>query len=75
MSSKCYDCHNSNEKPKGGLILDTIAGIRSSGSVMAGKPELSELLIRMELPPNDDDVMPPKKTGDTMSKAEIETVP
>ena len=74
MSSKCYDCHNSNEKPKGGLILDTIAGIRSSGSVMAGKPELSELLIRMELPPNDDDVMPPKKTGDTMSKAEIETV-
>ena len=74
LSSKCYDCHNSNEKPKGGLVLDTIAGIRSSGSVVPGKPDSSELLIRMELPTNDDDVMPPKKTGDKMSQSELTTV-
>ena len=74
LSSKCYECHNSKEKPKGGLVLDTIAGLRSSGSVVPGKPDSSELLIRMELPLNDDDVMPPKKTGDKMSAAELTTV-
>jgi len=74
LSSKCYKCHNSNEKPKGGLVLDTIAGIRSSGAVIPGKPESSELLIRMELPQNDDDVMPPKKTGQKMTVAENNTV-
>ncbi|MGI9242933.1 MAG: c-type cytochrome domain-containing protein, partial [Verrucomicrobiales bacterium] len=78
LASKCYDCHedpgSSGKKPKGGLVLDTIAGIRTSGGVDPGKPETSELLIRMELPQNDDDVMPPKKTGDKMTASELETV-
>ena len=78
LQSKCYECHkdpgSSGKKPKGGLILDTIGGIRSSGSVVPKKPESSELLIRMELPQNDDDAMPPKKTGKKMTVAEIETV-
>ncbi len=78
LSSKCNECHEdpstSGKKAKGGLVLDTIGGIRASGSVVPGKPETSELLIRMELPPNDEDVMPPKKTGKEMTKSEIETV-
>ena len=56
------------------MILDTIAGIRSSGSVVPGKPDSSELLLRMELPQTDDDAMPPKKTGKKMTVAELETV-
>ena len=78
LASKCYECHkdpgSSGKKPKGGLILDTIAGIRSSGSVIPKKPGESELLIRMELPQNDEDAMPPKKTGKKMTVAELETV-
>lgn len=78
LSSKCYECHkdpgSSGKKPKGGLILDTIGGIRTSGSVVPGKPDSSELLIRMELPQNDDDAMPPKKTGKKMTVAELQTV-
>jgi len=78
LQSKCYECHgdpgSSGKKPKGGLILDTVAGIRTSGSVVPRKPASSELLIRMELPQTHDDVMPPKKTGKKMTVAELDTV-
>ncbi|MFT4546893.1 MAG: mono/diheme cytochrome c family protein [Verrucomicrobiales bacterium] len=77
LASKCNECHEdpatSGKKAKGGLVLDTIAGIRTSGSVVSGKPGISELLIRMELPQNDDDVMPPTKKGKKMTEAELAT--
>ncbi len=47
LVSKCFECHSA-EKHKGGLVLDTRAGLRKGGTegpvVIAGKPDESPLI-------------------------------
>jgi hypothetical protein len=62
LQQNCVSCHGP-EKSKGGLRLDSFAGLTKggkSGPVMAaGKSADSELIKRIHLPLTDDDHMPP----------------
>jgi hypothetical protein len=67
LADKCYKCHSAEaEKVKGGLLVDTREGIRTSGdnghAVVPGDPKGSLLLkaIRYE---DSDLQMPPQKDG------------
>ena len=63
LTAKCGSCHSA-EKAKGGLDVSSFAALLKGGEdgagVVAGKPEESHVLKRMELPLDDDDHMPPK---------------
>ncbi len=76
LSDHCFACHGpDDQKRKAGLRLDTKDGAFSklksdNVAIVAGKPELSELIDRIE---NDDPelLMPPKKSGKPLSAAQI----
>ena len=64
MAAKCVGCHG-EEKKKGKLQLHDYASILKGGSegennVVAGKPAESLMLIRINLPADDDEHMPPE---------------
>jgi uncharacterized membrane protein/mono/diheme cytochrome c family protein len=63
FEARCYNCH-SDRKQKGKLRLDNeefiVKGGKSKHTVVAGKPEESELVKRLLLPLDDEDHMPPK---------------
>jgi hypothetical protein len=76
MASKCNSCHTakkkeSDKKPKAGLALDTPTGIRSGGVLEPGDALSSELYIRVSLPRNADDIMPPPDDGSPLSAKEL----
>lgn len=70
----CVECHTP-EKAKGDLDFTTreamIRGGESGASLKPGAPDASELLVRVGLPADDDERMPPKKHGDPLGAAEI----
>jgi mono/diheme cytochrome c family protein/uncharacterized membrane protein len=61
LNRSCVSCHGPN-KVKGGLRLDTYAGLMDGGdddvSVVPWLPSESDLVRRITLPPDDDDFMP-----------------
>lgn len=75
LEKSCNECHNEN-KIKGKLRLDTheliMAGAEGSDypTVVAGDPDGSEMIVRVLLPEDDDEFMPPQ--GDPLQLAEIE---
>lgn len=75
FAHNCYQCHSQN-KQKGGLVLDSKEGVFTGGesglSVVAGKPEESELFRRITLTPDHDEVMP--KKGKVLKSSEIKLV-
>ncbi len=62
LQQNCVSCHGP-DKSKGGLRLDSFAGLtkggKSGAAIMAGKSAESDLIKRMRLPNTDDDHMPP----------------
>ncbi|HGY91007.1 MAG TPA: hypothetical protein ENK43_07530 [Planctomycetes bacterium] len=80
----CFECHGTPRKdsqgkirgPKAGLRLDGKAWLlrgSDNGTILAPKrPKASELYLRVSLPADDPDVMPPK--GELLSEGEVETV-
>lgn len=62
LLKRCSACHG-REKQKGGLRLDTLAGVQAGGKdgpvLKAGHAGDSPMIQRMELPSDDDDHMPP----------------
>ncbi len=84
IKAKCYKCHQSEhtdetgkvKKPKGGLILDSAAGIKKGGKedkekvLQAGKGAESTLYTATALPDSDDKAMPPEGKGDRVTKEE-----
>jgi len=58
---RCSSCHN-DDKRQGELVLTSYAGVMRGGEtgsvVVAGRPERSELVNRISLPPDDDAFMP-----------------
>ena len=62
MDASCIDCHKAG-KIKGGLRLDSLAGLVRGGTsgpvVVPGSPEASELFRRLQLPPSNEKAMPP----------------
>ncbi len=73
LVDNCYKCHSAeSEKVKGGLLLDTQAGLLKGGdsgpAIVAGDPEKS-LLIKAVRYTDDELKMPPK--GKKLSDAQI----
>jgi uncharacterized membrane protein len=62
LDSRCVSCHNPDKK-KGELMMHTaealLAGGENGDIFVPGDPEKSEMLIRVHLPEEDDDHMPP----------------
>src|SRR5689334_19732497 len=79
LSDKCFACHGPDEpKRKAELRLDTPEGLQAeaaSGSVavVPGKPDESELYVRIA---SDDpeERMPPAKSGKSLTEAEAQTL-
>ncbi len=78
FEQRCFECHataavgarGTQKKPKGGVVLDSKAGITSSLKgklVVAKNPEGSALYASISLPADHDDRMPPAKKGDALS--------
>jgi hypothetical protein len=66
LVDRCYECHSAKaEKVKGGLLLDSHAGLRKGGdtgpAITPGDPDAS-LLIQAVRHDDKDLAMPPKKT-------------
>ena len=78
FSENCFACHGPDkDKRKAGLRLDRKQDAfkkLDSGNValVPGRPDESKLLKAVSLPPDDDDHMPPKKTGKLLSKRQID---
>ena len=78
FSENCYTCHGPDkDKRKAGLRLDLKEDVfkkLDSGdfAIVPGKPDQSRLLAVIALPPDDDDHMPPAKTGKKLSAAQVD---
>lgn len=75
LESRCADCHSGDAR-KGGLSLDTQAGLQQGGdsgqpALLAGDPDHSPLLQRVTSA-DPAKRMPPK--GDPLTEAEVETL-
>ncbi len=74
LTDNCHACHGPDEnKRKGDLRLDVRAEAVAAGSIVPGKPEMSELLNRI-LAKDPDSVMPPPHTGKKLTAKQIETL-
>jgi len=75
LESKCLECHNP-DKVKGDLLMHTAEALLKGGdsgpALVPGKPDASELVKRMVLPADHDDIMPPK--GGPLPTADIELI-
>lgn len=76
LEAKCNECHNEN-KVKGKLRMDThellLAGAEGSDfpTVIPGDADESELIVRVTLPEDDDEFMPPKGEGLTAEEIQF----
>lgn len=73
LESTCLSCHD-GEHTKGKLRLDTFAATKAGGEnkgpgLTAGKPDESSVYKSVVLPPDHDDIMPPK--GDVLTKEQV----
>ena len=72
LSDSCFTCHGPDPKArKAKLRLDTRDGA-TAAAVVPGKPEASELVLRLTAPPDDPSVMPPRKSGKTITPRQVE---
>lgn len=76
LSNRCYTCHGPDQdERKGDLRLDTregaLASLGSYAAVVPGRPEESELLVRVALPAGDEDIMPPAGKGKAFTPDEV----
>jgi mono/diheme cytochrome c family protein len=75
FENKCLECHNPN-KIKGKLLMDTAAALLKGGDtgpgLIAGKPDESEIIKRVVLPKDHDDIMPPK--GGPLAANEVDVL-
>lgn len=85
LEKRCVECHatahagpdGKMKKPKGGVTLDSKAGITASkgGKVVIAKNAKDSLLhASISLPADDEDRMPPAKKGDPLPKEQIELI-
>ena len=80
LSDKCFRCHGPDEHERkggqNGLRLDLASGAREdlgggAFAIVPGQPEKSELIARITST-DEEEVMPPLKTGKSLAKREIE---
>ena len=78
LSNHCYRCHGPDENErKAGLRLDSFEGATKDNdgikALVAGNIEDSELIYRI-ISEDPDEVMPPPKAGNKLSKDQIELI-
>jgi hypothetical protein len=77
LESRCLECHNP-DKVKGDLLMHTaeamLKGGDSGAGIVAGKPDASEIIKRVILPADHDDVMPPKKSGEPLTAEQVKAL-
>ena len=78
LAENCFDCHGPDKaQRKAKLRLDVREGaVRDLGgyrSVIPGKPDQSELIARL-VTKDGDELMPPMKTGKSLSQKEIDVL-
>ncbi len=78
LTQKCYECHSgSPATSKGGLLLDTNAGVLAGGDdgpvIVPGKPDAS-MVIRALGYQDESLQMPPKSAGGRLTDAQISLV-
>ena len=75
FENKCLECHNPN-KIKGKLLMDSAEALLKGGDtgpgLVAGQPDNSEMIKRVILPKDHDDIMPPK--GGPLAANEIDVL-
>lgn len=75
LELNCVECHTP-EEAKGGLVMTTAAEFKSTGdsgkALVHGDLRASGIYVRVTLPADDGDRMPPKKHGGPLSAEEIE---
>ena len=71
MQRSCFECHGPNRQ-EAGLRLDRKTELLEAGIVETGDPESSELIRRITLPRNHDEVMP--VVGDPLTQAEVSAI-
>ena len=80
LSENCFACHGPDAKKReAGLRLDVKEDAfkkLDSGdfAIVPGEPAKSKMLKFVSLPTDDDDHMPPVKTGRKLSKAQVESL-
>ncbi|MCB1093336.1 MAG: hypothetical protein KDL87_17495, partial [Verrucomicrobiae bacterium] len=73
LSNACFQCHGPDQKErKGGFRLDLkedayTAGKSGMTPLVPGKPDESELFVRVMLHADDPDVMPPPESGKSLT--------
>ena len=77
LSNNCFFCHGPDEKErKGELRLDirdaAMKGGESGPAFVPGEPDKSEVFKRL-VTHDPDDLMPPKKSGKTLTQAQIDS--
>ncbi len=74
LASACLSCHG-EKKDKGELRLHTLEDLLKGGEngkvIVPGKPEESTLYTSTILPPDDDEIMPPKGETLTSDQADV----
>ena len=78
LSEACFQCHGPDKKArKAKLRLDTLAGATADlggyQALVPGKPGESEMIARL-ITSDEDDKMPPAKSGKKLSAEQIETL-
>lgn len=80
LSDACFQCHGPDEKErKGGFRLDLKSDAYKPGKsgatpLVPGKPDQSELLVRVLLESDDPDLMPPPESGKSLTAAQRATL-
>jgi hypothetical protein len=76
LSNRCIACHGPDEENReAGLRLDTFDGatidLDGYSAIVPGDPEESEMIFRISLPADDEEVMPPKGKGKPFTDQEV----
>lgn len=85
LERNCIECHRATyvdqngrrQRPKGRVMLDTLANIRKSkrGKLFVAKqPDDSLVMETLDLPADDEDRMPPPKKGPPLSKYQVNLI-
>jgi len=81
FEQNCISCHNTNNEGKSDYHMTTLKEALTTGEdpedapgLVPFKPEESGIFILMNLPEDDDELMPPTKNGGPLSKVSIEKV-
>ena len=76
LSNRCIACHGPDEENReAGLRLDTFDGatrdLDGYSAIVPGDPKESEMIFRISLPADDEEVMPPKGKGKPITEQEV----